>query len=459
MKKNDIITACFVYLSFIMLLIPAYGQDSPKKEKGKIVFDLNQCIKKAVEISPEIGESRYEEEVYKSKKMQADSAEYPQIEIIALTGPSTEARKDEFLKTGISDSSINGIFGSFSLNVVQPIYTFGKISSYKSAASSGIKVARAGVDKKTSDIILRIKELYYSLLLAKDMRNLLLEIKDELTRSIEKTEKQLAADSPWADEINLYKFRAFLGEVEKNFNETEKGIAFAKDALITSMGLPRGTEFEIADSSLTPEEKVPEELNTYLKMMPAPIPEFIQLQEGLNAKRALIDVEKSNYYPQIFLGARGYIAGSTNRDRLKNPYVFDVFGDRFIAAYLGLKWSIDFGMTKGRVQEAEAEYAKLSEKKRFADEAIPLQVRKAYLDLEEAKKNIGETKKAYTNANKWLVSAIANYDMGVGEAREVTDAASAYALTKSSYLKSLYNHKLSYATLLYATGTDLKELK
>ena len=74
MKKNDIITACFLYLSLIIFLIPAYGQDSPKKESGKIVFDLNQCIKKAVEISPEIGESRYEEEVYKSKKMQADSA-------------------------------------------------------------------------------------------------------------------------------------------------------------------------------------------------------------------------------------------------------------------------------------------------------------------------------------------------------------------------------------------------
>ncbi len=41
-------------------------------------------------------------------------------------------------------------------------------------------MARAGVDKKTSDIILRTKEFYYGLLLAKDMRNLVLEIRDEL---------------------------------------------------------------------------------------------------------------------------------------------------------------------------------------------------------------------------------------------------------------------------------------
>ena len=120
---------------------------------------------------------------------------------------------------------------------------------------------------------------------------------------------------------------------------------------------------------------------------------------------------------------------------------------------------MDFGITKGRVHEAEAEYYKLNEKKRFADEAIPFQVRKVYLDFDEARKNIIETEKAYTNAKKWLVSAVANYDIGIGEAREVTDAATAYALTKAGHLRSLYNHRLSYANLLYATGVDLKEMK
>jgi outer membrane protein len=451
-----------ILVIFIFVLIfstSAYGQD---KQEGnqKIVLNLDQCIKKAVEISPEIGETRYEEEIYKSKKMQADSAVYPQIEVLAITGPSPRARGNQvFSPDDSTRPTISGIFGSADVKLIQPVYTFGKISSYKEAASSGIKVAKAGVDKKTSEIILRTKELYYSFLLARDMRNLVLEIRDELVDSIKKLEKQIEIGSPWAEEVHLYKLKAFLGEVEKNLNEAEKGISLAKDVLMTSTGIPKGIEFDIADSSLTSEDKMPDNLKNYVKNAIELRPEFIQLKEGLNAKNALINVEKSNFYPQVFAGLTASIADASNRDRVTNPFIYDYFTHSYGAAFLGLKWSIDFGITKGKVKEAQAEYYKLLEKKRFADEAIPLQVRKAYLDLEEAKKNIPETENGYKNAKKWLVSAVANFDLGIGEAKEIADAAIAYAQIKADYLRSLYNEKLAFANILYATGIDLKEIK
>jgi outer membrane protein TolC len=442
----------FFFLIFGSL---SYAQD------GKIVMTLEQCIKKAVDVSPEIGESRYDEEIYRSKKMQADSAAYPQIELLALVGPSPRAKK-EYLTPTINTSvgtTVNGVFGSADVTLIQPIYTFGKISSYKEAASSGIKAAQAGVTKKISDIMLRTKELYYGLLLAKDMKNLLLEIKDELIESIKKAERQIETGAPWADEINLFKLRAFLGETERNLNEAEKGIALARDALLTSMGMPRGAPFDIVDSSLTPEARTPGALDIYMKNASSLRAEFIQLKEGLNAKNALVNVEKSNLYPQVFMGLKASVAGSTNRDKIDNPYIYDFFNHNFGAAFLGLKWAIDFGITDGKVKEAQADYYKLAEKKKFADEAIPFQVRKAYLDIDEAKKNIYETEKAYKNARKWLVAAVANFDLGVGDAKEVADAAIAYAQMKANNLRSIYNHRMSFANLLYATGMDTKDIR
>jgi len=445
-----------IFIPLVFLVSPAYAQDP-----GKLVLTLDQCIKKAVEVSPEIGESRYDEEVYKSKKMQADSAGYPQIEIFALTGPSPKAKKEQISPTVNTSvgTTINGIFGSADATLIQPIYTFGKISSYREAAESGIKAARAGVGKKTSDIILRTKEIYYGLILARDMRNLVLEVKDELVESIKKAEKQIEVGSPWADEANLFKLRAFLGEVERNLNETEKGIATAKDALAVSMGLPRGTDFDIADTSLTPEGRVPEELQSYTRNAAELRSEFIQLKEGLNARNALVNAEKSNFYPHLFLGLKASVAGATNRDKVDNPYLYDFFNHSYGAAFMGLKWSIDFGITEGRVKEAQAEYYKLAEKKKFADEAIPFQVRKIYLDMEEAKKNIVETEKAYRNARKWLVVAVANFDLGIGDAKDIADAAVAYARMKADNLRSIYNHRMSFANILSATGMDIKEIK
>jgi len=442
-------------LSFILFTVsPAYGQD-----RQKIVLNLQQCIKKAIEVSPEIGEARYEEDVYKSKKMQADSSVYPHIELFAIAGPSSRANKSDFFRTDVKSTSINGVFGRAEVTLIQPIYTFGKIAGYREAALSGIKVAQAGTDKKTSDIVLRTKELYYSLLLAMEMRNLVLEIKDDLLDSIKKVERQIEIGSPWADEANLYKLRAFLGEVERNLNEAEKGIALARDALITSIGLPRDIDFDIADLKLTPEDKIPAELAWYLRNAKEMRPEFIQLKEGLNARNALVRVERSGFYPQLFVGLRASAAGATNRDRIDNPYVLDHFNHAYGAAFMGLKWSIDFGITKGRVKEAEAEYYKLTEKKKFAKEAIPFQVRKAYLDFQESEKNIVALEKAYKNARKWVITAMLNFDMGIGEAKEIGEAAAIYAQTKANYFRSVFNHRMSFANLLYAAGMDLVDIR
>jgi len=447
---------------FILIILifskPVLCQENPKEHKEKIVLTLQQCIEKAIEISPEIGEVRYEEDIYKSKKLQADSSAYPQIELLAITGPSPRARGDQVSSPDdITRPTINGIFGSVDVLLIQPIYSFGRLSSFKEAASSGIKAAKAATDKKTSDIILRLKELYYSLLLARDMKNLVLEIRDELTDSIEELEKQLEQGSPWAEETQLYKLKAFLGEVEKNLNEAEKGISIAREVLMAHLDIPKGTEFDIQDTSLTPEDKSPLNLDNYIYTALESRPEFIQLKEGLQAKNSLIEAEKSNYYPTFFLGLGAVIADASNRNRIENPFIYDVFSRTYGAAFLGLKWSIDFGITRGKVREAEAEYNMLLEKKRFADNAIPLEVKKAFFELREASKSIPETEKGYRNAKKWLVSAVANFDLGLGEAKEIADAAVVYAQLKAGYLRSLYNQRIAFANLSYATGADLKE--
>jgi outer membrane protein TolC len=445
------ITLLFALL--ITLSANAYAQDT-------IVFTLEQCINKAVALSPEIAEQRYEEDVYKAKKMQVDGAAYPQIEILFIAGPSPKAVRDNLsplINTSVN-TSITGIFARTEATLIQPIYTFNKISSLNEAASSAIKAAQAGTNKKKSEVVLRTKEIYYGLLLALELQSLVSEIKDELVDSIKKAERHLEAGSPWADEVNIFKLKAFMGEVERNLNEAEKNILIAKDALRRSIGLPEGIDFDIADKSISAIPFVKKDVKAYAMQSLELRPEFIQLREGLNARNFLIEAEKSNYYPQLFAGIKAVLADSTNRDRIKNPYISDYFRESYGAAFLGFKWNIDFGMTKGRVKEAEAEYYKLTEKKRFADEAIPFQATKAYFDLRESEKNIAELVQAYINAKKWLVSAVANFDLGLVDAKEVADSVLIYAQTRASYLKSLYNQQISYANLLNASGADLKEL-
>lgn len=89
------------------------------------------------------------------------------------------------------------------MQILQPIYTFGKISGYRTAVEGGIKASEAEYDKKRSEIILKTKELYWSLSMIRELRNLANEIKNKLEKAIKRTEEDLKRDIPFADELTL----------------------------------------------------------------------------------------------------------------------------------------------------------------------------------------------------------------------------------------------------------------
>ncbi|MCS7215823.1 MAG: TolC family protein [Thermodesulfovibrio sp.] len=446
----------FKVLIFIILVLIS----SVCFAEDRVILDLKGCIERAVKFHPELSDFRQNVEIYKAKLSQAQSAIFPQIELMALGGPSPKAEKEALspvIRTDVKSTTIDGVFGMITMQLIQPIYTFGKISGYKTAAEGGIKVSEAELEKKRSEIILKTKELYWSLALIRDLRSLANEIKDELEKAIKKTEEDLKRDIPTSDELTLYKLKTYLGEVKRNLNEIDKNEAIIVEAIRFMTAISRNQKLEIITEPLKYEElpMKPDELIAKAFVLR---PEMVQIQEGLKAKQSLVEVEKSSLYPQIFLLIKGALAGATNRDRIHNPYIHDPLNDSMFAAVLGMKLNIDFGITKGKIREAEIEYQKIVEKQKLAESGIPVQIMKAYIELQEASKSAKDMEEAYQNAKKWLVAADANLDMGIGETKDLADAVLAYATTRINYLKALYNQKMAIASLIQASGLDKEQM-
>ena len=124
--------------------------------------------------------------------------------------------------------------------------------------------------------------------------------------------------------------------------------------------------------------------------------------------------------------------------------------------FLGLKWHFDFGMTEGRIDEARAEHMQLIYKKDFADLGIPFQVRKAYEEFKTATENIKNTKDAYRNARRWLVTAVANLDLGIGEVVQLTQAFILYIEFRVENFRAIHAQRVALANLDFATGEAVK---
>lgn len=443
------------------LLAVAGASLAAESPKPRAVLTLDDCVRMALKAPPELGEAQSDIDLATSKLNEAKSYRYPKLELTTLVGPAPIAYKSAItptIKTDESLFSINALtwFTSADATIIQPLYTFGKISENMKAATHGIEVDRSRKEQRANEIVQKVHEYHNGLLLAREMKELVLEVKEILTSAREKARKLLDQGSATVDEMDLYKLDAFSGEATKYLEEAKKGEALALAALRARMGMSVDAPLEIAPQRLVLVDVEIPPLETYLENARRRRPEFHQIAEGLKARAALVEAAKANYYPDIFLGGLFSWAYSDERDRIQNPYINDSFNHLNAGIALGARWKLDFGITGAKVAGERAQYNRLLSTREFADANIPLQVKKYYLDLIEARNSAIATRDAYLNAKKWAITAIANFDFGMGPAKDIFEAVQAYSGMRADFFKSIYNYRIAAANLDYATNEPLR---
>jgi outer membrane protein TolC len=445
----------------LLLLLNVCSAISPPASSAQAkpaprAFSLEEAIALSIQFSPQIKEEQFGVLLRQSQRAQANAARFAQIEITIVGGPSPRARGNQLQSPDSkTDPDITGVFGRATLSLVQPLYTFGKISSLRQAAAHGIAVSQAQVHQKATEVAMLVREAYYGYLLAGALENLALEIRDQLTKTLDKARQQLEAGAPGVDNVDIYKLETFQGELAKQLNDIHEGQALALAGLRTLMGLDPDLPIALAVTALEPLEREVAPVEQYITAARQLRPEFTQAREGVKAMEALVNAAKADYYPVFFFGVFGAFAEATNRSTFTNPFVFDPLNDDAIAPVLGLQWKADLGITAGKVDEAAAKLGQVQQKHALAELGIPFQVRQAYLELEQHKANIEATRNGFRSGRRWLVAASSNFDLGVGPGKDVADAALAYAKLRVSYLQAIYNYNLGLAKLDHAAGRDV----
>jgi len=455
---KSLLCTCMMAWALLAVAGASLAADSPKPQA---VLTLDDCVRMALKAPPELGEAQSDIDLATSKLNEAKSYRYPKLELTTLVGPAPIAYKSAItptIKTDESLFSINALtwFTSADATIIQPLYTFGKISENMKAATHGIEVDRSRKEQRANEIVQKVHEYHNGLLLAREMKELVLEVKEILTSAREKARKLLDQGSATVDEMDLYKLDAFSGEATKYLEEAKKGEALALAALRARMGMSVDAPLEIAPQRLVLVDVEIPPLETYLENARRRRPEFHQIAEGLKARAALVEAAKANYYPDIFLGGLFSWAYSDERDRIQNPYINDSFNHLNAGIALGARWKLDFGITGAKVAGERAQYNRLLSTREFADANIPLQVKKYYLDLIEARNSAIATRDAYLNAKKWAITAIANFDFGMGPAKDIFEAVQAYSGMRADFFKSIYNYRIAAANLDYATNEPLR---
>jgi outer membrane protein TolC len=454
------LTVALALLAPILASGQAAGQTTPPPAAAgrTVTLTLEDSLRAALQRAPEVRGAAAEVEGILGKELQAQGLGYPQAQLTAVLGPSPRARGDQVSSPDKKyELNITGIFVRADVAIIQPIFTWGLIDNARQAAKHGVRATEAGVDVKSTEVALKVKQAYWGLVTATAIRDFLLELSEQVDRTVDRTERLI--EGGFTTESDVYRLRANKGELDKNLHLVEKLRDLARAALAAWTGQPAGTTVEAADKVLPAELGDPRALELYLEDARGKRPEFTQLREGIQARQHLVEVERKQRYPLFFVGVVGAAAYATNRDRIDNPFIYDPLNDAFIGPVIGFKYSLDFGIAAGKIKEAEAEVHKLEALRQYAEEGIPLQVRDAYGTVVEAQRNAKALDQAHQNGRRWLVTASSNFDLGVGEPRDLSDAFVAYAKTRGEYLQALYAYVFGLQQLAHASGLDVEEVR
>ncbi len=425
------------------------------------ILTLPELIDLAVSNSPQIDQIKSEITAARSDVNQVEAAYYPQFESTLLTAPVSDAQEPYVENGRIIDPSPSyddfelGVFGRLEFTLTQPVYTFGKLAHRKEAAQSGLRAKKHQIGLQRAELILRVKELYYALVLARQGLGAADESDQFYDDARERVAKliQLQADS--VDQSDLYKIEAYRADAERFRAEAHKGAQVAHFALKQMIGLADDETFDIAAEALP--EKTPELKSQadYIQAALSQRPELKGLAEGIRARQSLVEAARSDRYPTLFMALKGSLAEAPGRDHFDNAYFSDEFNHAYAGVVAGLRWEFDFGVKKARTAKARARSQELKHTQAYAAMSIPIQVSKAYQDVIHWEKAVQASDKAARAARKWVVTAFANFDMGVGDAKDMFDAIDRYGHNRGNYIEALYNYNLSLAQLQFATGATV----
>ncbi len=466
-------------LYIIVCLILTFTSSSlaaeTKQKKQVETLNLQQLIDLALQNSPELAAIKAGVKAAESEVKQAKGGYFPQLDLDGIIGPVNDAEKPyvevdptkltsdgkyigEIVENTPNDElhGVN-IFGRLELTITQPIFTFGKISNRYKAALEGLGAAKSEIDKKKGEIILKVKELYYALVLANMGSEAADESDDFFTDIQNKVRRLLKLGSTNVSTTDLYRIEAYRAATKHFKSKAERGGRVTYEALKKLIGYPPEKDFRIDTKELPTKLPSLAGQEKCIQEALAKRPEFAQLKKSLSAKKYMIDAKKADLYPSFFLLVKGNFADAPGREEWDDPYIDDKYHSASIGVVLGGTWHLDWGIGMAEVDKEKAEYESLTNSLLVAKRDIALQVMKYYQDVLEAYDGVQTYEKAAKAARKWIVAAISNFDMGLGTVNDIIMAIEKYSENRGEYLSSLYDFnkslaRLSYAIAEYQTG-------
>lgn len=439
-------------LAAVYLCLPAgrvsYAQDADLSVSKQMILSLDDCIKLALENNQKVVGAGFGIEAAQGQLREAKGAWWPIMEYEYRLAPvPTDATRafDAFFEGELA------LFNRLKFAVGMPVFASGQFMTAKKLAENGVAASRENDTKEREATVFQVKQLFHGILLARELEKLLSDAANKITNKLtDEEDEEIPTYSPY----DLLKLKVFRVDLERRLAETRQNKELAYDGLRIQMGLDPQVKFEIAENNLKPIMAELSSLENYVVASVEHRPDFHLLDIGVDSKKMQYRLEKQKLGPT---GAMAFFMelGRTN-EPIRNLVFTDDFNDpfNFTRAGVGLQISgrLDFHGASGRIKKAKAEYFKAAYEKLIAEKGLKLDTEKAYLNAKRRQEDVKRAKKAESMARQMMFLSKTNYEIGIGEEKDYTDALQLVLLTRAQYFQAVFDYNVALADLEQKVG-------
>lgn len=424
-------------------------------------YTLEELVLRARQNDQRVKAAEAELDRLRALEQEAFWAWFPNFETsLAVAGPTPEAVNDGLGGPPLTPATLQydldfgrvGVMVRTSVTGFLPLYTFGKLASLRKAAEQGPVVGLSLRDRARDEAAFQAAQAFFTYQLARQGRAALAETRQQLDDAAELIERLLKDESPQVIPSDRFKLAFYRQQLEARATKATQGMSISSAALRLVAGIKPEESLPVVEEDLSLPPELEAEADGFIKLAFERRPELRAVKAGLIARAQEVDIREAMRYPDLGLVGFFNWAYTTSATRQRSPFALDPYNDLSGGIAVVARQTFDFPQKNARVEQARAELRKLEHEAELVEGAIRLEVKKAHGEYLEAMARAKAQLLAEKNARRWATAAMASFELGTGDTRELVDAFTALAASSVEKLAALYDSRVAQHALHRAIG-------
>jgi outer membrane protein, multidrug efflux system len=443
----------------LILLFPAVGLAEP--------LTLERVIDLARSNDLRVKEAQAELRILRGRYQEAKWYWFPKLDTnILIAGPTPEARNDGLGGPPTTESTLMydfnfgtpGVMFSAEATGVLPIYTFGKLTALEEAGAKGVEVGRALEVRARDEAQLQASQAYYGYQLAKNGQATVTEVVGLIDDAKKTLERLLIQESDQVTQMDLYKLDFYRQQAIARQQQATAGQRFATAAIRLLIGAKPEEKIELVKDELELPGGAPDRFDAYLALAFENRPELRAIEAGIVAREREVFIRERLFYPDFGIAGFARWKWTTNSTRQLSPFAYDPYNDLSAGLAIVGHMTWDFPVKLAQLEQSRGELDKLMAQRDLLKRAVRLETDKAYSDLIAAQLRAEAQTSAERQARRWATAAMAAFELGTSDSRELVGALTAVATAGVERAQAAHDVLVGWAVLTRAVGLKVQPL-